>query len=167
MTSIDVMIEIPYNSYIKYEYDEKIKAIRCDRILNTSMCYPGNYGFIPNTLSGDGDPLDILLLSDYPLFPGTIIKARIIGVLLTVDEKGDDEKIIMVPCSSVDPTYYDIHNYDQLSKITLSKIKHFFTHYKDNETTKWVKVTGFKDRDTAIQIYNSSILRYKNKNIQD
>ena len=73
MTSIDVMIEIPYNSYIKYEYDEKLKAIRCDRILNTSMCYPGNYGFIPNTLSGDGDPLDILLLSDYPLFPGTII----------------------------------------------------------------------------------------------
>jgi inorganic pyrophosphatase len=157
---IDVMIEIPYNSYIKYEYDEKVGKIRCDRILNTSMCYPGNYGFIPNTLSGDGDPLDILLISDYSLHPGIVINARIIGVLLTNDEKGDDEKIIMVPDDSVDTSYSEIDNYDQLPKITLSKIKHFFTHYKDNEQKKWVKVKGFKDKDYAMSIYENSKKKY-------
>ena len=130
---VDVIIEIPRNSYVKYEYDEKSDRIRCDRILNTSMCYPGNYGFIPNTLSGDGDPLDILLISDYSLHPGVIIKARIIGVLLTKDEKGDDEKIIMVPDNSVDPSYNDITDYTELPEIISNKIKHFFTHYKDNE----------------------------------
>ena len=103
MTSIvDVIIEIPYNSHIKYEYDEKINKIRCDRILNTSMNYPGNYGYIPNTLSGDGDPLDILMVCDYQLLPGIVIKSKIIGVLLTEDEKGADEKLLVVPYKGVD-----------------------------------------------------------------
>lgn len=164
MTSIiDVMIEIPYNSYVKYEYDDKEKKIRCDRVLNTAMSYPGNYGFIPNTLSGDGDPLDILLVSDYPLLPGILIKSRIVGVLLTQDEKGNDEKLIMVPSNNVDPSYSNITNYDELPKHILSKIKHFFTHYKDNEENKWVTVHGFKDIDVAIEIYNKSLLRFKNK----
>lgn len=157
MTDItDVIIEIPYNSYVKYEFDDKTSRIRCDRILNTSMCYPGNYGFVPNTLSGDGDPLDILLISDYQLYPGVIIKARIVGVLLTEDEKGDDEKMIMVPHNSVDPSYNEITDYTDLPKITLSKIRHFFTHYKDNEENKWVRVKGFMDRDYAIGVYENS-----------
>ena len=139
MTSIvDVVIEMPYNSHIKYEYDEKINKIRCDRILNTSMNYPGNFGYIPNTLSGDGDPLDILMVCDYQLLPGIVIKIKF-GVLLTEDEKGADEKLLVVPYKGVDPSYEHIDDYTQLPKPTLSKIKHFFTHYKDNEEDKWVR----------------------------
>ena len=125
------------------------------------MLYPGNYGYIPNTLSGDGDPLDILLISDYCLFPGTIINAKIIGVLLTSDEKGDDEKIIAVPSDNIDPTYTDVNNIYSLSKATLSKIRHFFNHYKDIEKNKWVKVKGFEDYEFAKDIYLKSLESFK------
>ena len=165
MTSlVDVIIEIPYNSYVKYEYDSNLNKIRCDRVLNTSMCYPGNYGYIPNTLSGDGDPLDILLVSEYPLYPGVVIKSRIIGVLLTEDEKGDDEKIIAVPAKEVDPSYTDVINYLDLPKITIKKIMHFFTHYKDNEENKWVRVKEFHDKEFAQQVYTKSRERYNLQN---
>ena len=155
---VDMIVEIPRNSNVKYEYDKDKKRMRCDRIISTSMLYPGNYGYIPNTLSGDGDPLDILLLCDYPIYPGTIVKVKIIGVLLTEDEKGNDEKVIAVPSHEVDISYNEINNYTDLDKVTLQKIKHFFTHYKDNETKKWVNVKEYKDNKSAIEIFNSSKL---------
>jgi inorganic pyrophosphatase len=154
--NVDMIVEVPYRSNVKYEIDKKLNLMRCDRILNTSMSYPGNYGYIPNTLAGDGDPLDILLISDYQIFPGTIINVKIIGVLLTEDEQGNDEKIIAVPNEQVDPTYSEINNIKDLSKSTLSKIKHFFNHYKDIEKNKWVNVTGFKDKNVALKIYIKS-----------
>lgn len=156
---VDMIIEVPYRSNVKYEYDKNLNMMRCDRILNTSMSYPGNYGYIPNTLSGDGDPLDILLVSDYQIYPGTVINAKIIGVLLTEDEKGTDEKIIAVPNNKVDPVYSEINNIWDLSKATLAKIRHFFNHYKDIEKNKWVKVTGFKTNVEAIDIYKKSLLK--------
>tara|TARA_B100001175_G_scaffold317660_1_gene335537 strand:- start:929 stop:1411 length:483 start_codon:yes stop_codon:yes gene_type:complete len=155
---IDMIVEIPYNSKIKYEFDNKLQKMRVDRILNTSMLYPGNYGYIPKTLSGDGDPLDVLLITEYPILPGSIIRARIIGVLLTTDEKGNDEKIIAVPTSDVDSNYENIHNLNDLSSITLKKIKHFFNHYKDNDKNKWVKVNQFDNALNAYNIYHRSKL---------
>ena len=155
---IDMIVEIPYNSKIKYEFDNKLQKMRVDRILNTSMLYPGNYGYIPKTLSGDGDPLDVLLITEYPILPGSIIRVRIIGVLLTTDEKGNDEKIIAVPTSDVDSNYENINNLNDLSSITLKKIKHFFNHYKDNDKNKWVKVNQFDNALNAYNIYHRSKL---------
>ena len=119
----DMIVEIPRNSNVKYEYDKKLQKMRCDRIIKTAMLYPGNYGYIPNTLSGDGDPIDILLLCDYPIYPGTVVNVKVIGVLLTTDESGDDEKLIAVPSKKVDSSYVDINNYNQLSKVEINKIK--------------------------------------------
>ena len=152
----DVIIEIPLNTFIKYEYDNIFKGIRCDRVLNTSMVYPGNYGYIPNTVAGDGDPLDALVICDYALMPGCIIKCKIIGVLLTKDEKGDDEKLILVPHSTIDKNYSDIDTIENLPSSLLIKIKHFFTHYKDNEPNKFVYVDDYKDRDIALEILKLS-----------
>ena len=157
---VDAVIEIPYNTFVKYEYDEESKKMRCDRILNTSMLYPGNYWYIPNTLAGDGDPLDILLVCDYPIYPGVIIKTKIIGVLIMNDEKGKDEKIIVVPSEEVDTNYKDINELKDLPLGTVTKIEHFFQHYKDNETAKWCKVDGFKDSEFAMQIYKESLKRF-------
>jgi inorganic pyrophosphatase len=158
MYNVDMIVEIPYNSNIKYEYDKNMDKIRVDRILNTSMLYPGNYGYIPNTLSGDGDPLDVLLITDYPILPGSIVDVRIIGVLYTVDEKGEDEKIIAVPTNDVDSSYENISSLNDLSPITLKKIKHFFTHYKDNDKNKWVEVKAFSGAPTAFNKYLKSRL---------
>ena len=158
---VDMIVEIPYNSLIKYEFDEEYKIMRCDRILNTSMLYPGNYGFIPNTLSGDNDPLDILLLTEYPIFPGTIINVKIIGVLLTTDEMGDDEKLLAVPSYKVDPKFKNINDLNDLDDSTLNKIKHFFTHYKDNDDNKWVTVKNFENKDFALNIFKNSKIKFK------
>ena len=136
----DIIIEIPYNSFVKYEYDPEIRGIRCDRILHTAMAYPGNYGYIPNTKAGDGDPLDVLLISEYALYPMTTIKVNIIGALLTEDEKGMDEKLIAIPIEKVDPNYKRGTDIEDLPVNTLSKIKHFFNHYKDMEKN----VDGFE-----------------------
>ena len=157
MSLVDIIIEIPYNSFIKYEYDKTMGRMRCDRVLHTAMAYPGNYGYIPDTLSGDGDPLDILMICEYPIYPGTMVEAKMIGVLFTKDEKGDDEKIIAVPSSKVDPNYSNINNYTDLPKWTLSKIKHFFMHYKDTEENKWVIVHEFKGKEEAMNVYQKSI----------
>ena len=153
----DMIVEIPLNSFVKYEYDKKLQRIRCDRILHTAMAYPGNYGYFPNTLSGDGDPLDVLLICDYALYPGITVSVKIIGVLLTTDEKGKDEKIIAVPTANVDPNYADIAHYTDLPKWTLTKIKHFFEHYKDTEIDKWVIVDEFKGPQEAITLYHRSL----------
>jgi len=157
MDNLDMVVEIPYNSFVKYEFDEENKLMRCDRVLHTAMAYPGNYGFFPNTLAGDGDPLDVLMICDYAIFPGIHVKVKIIGVLITKDEKGDDEKILVVPNVKVDPNYTNINDYTDLPKWTLSKIKHFFKHYKDTESNKWVQVKGFEGREKAIEIYKKSI----------
>ena len=156
MNDIDMVVEIPYNSFVKYEYDGEKKMMRCDRVLHTAMAYPGNYGFFPNTLAGDGDPLDVLMICDYAIYPGIHVKVKIIGVLITKDEKGDDEKILVVPNIKVDPNYTNINDYNDLPKWTLSKIKHFFEHYKDTECDKWVQVKGFEGREKAIEIYKKS-----------
>jgi len=153
---VDMIVEIPLNSSIKYEFDETADKMRCDRVLHTAMSYPGNYGYIPVTKAGDGDPLDILLISDYSIYPGTIIQAKIIGALDTEDEKGKDEKIIAVPAESVDPSFKDINDIVDLPAYTLTKIRHFFEHYKDAEKNKWVKVGEFVPLKAAIEIYQSS-----------
>lgn len=160
---IDMIVEIPYNSLVKYEYDENHKCMRCDRILNTSMLYPGNYGFIPNTLSGDNDPVDILLLTEYPLYPGSIINVKLIGVLLTSDEKGDDEKLLAVPSLEVDTKFKNINDLIDLEDITLNKIQHFFTHYKDNDQHKWVKVKHFSNKKKALEILELAKKRFIEK----
>lgn len=149
---VDALIEIPYNSFVKYEFDKKSNKMRCDRILNTSMLYPGNYGYIDNTLADDGDALDILVICDYPLYPGTIINTKVIGVLIMTDEKGIDEKIIAVPSHEVDQNFESVNDITDLPKYTLNKIKHFFEHYKDNEENKWVKVDKFEGKKVALQL---------------
>tara|TARA_R110002074_G_scaffold317411_3_gene487880 strand:- start:3308 stop:3841 length:534 start_codon:yes stop_codon:yes gene_type:complete len=158
--NIDMIVEIPLKSNVKYEFDKKQNKMRCDRIISTSMLYPGNYGYIPNTLSGDGDPLDVLLICDYKIYPGTIINVKIVGVLLTIDEKGEDEKIIAVPAEDVDFSYKNINNYIDLGEMVINKIHHFFKHYKDNENEKWVKLNGFKNAEYAFNIYKKSLTRF-------
>lgn len=164
--NLDMIVEIPFNSSVKYEYDKNLQKMRCDRLLSTSMLYPGNYGYIPNTLSGDGDPLDILLVCDYPIYPGTVVNVKIIGVLLTTDEKGEDEKIIAVPSKPVDPSFEDINSLDDLGNLMTKRIYHFFEHYKDIEENKWVKIRGFKDESEAINIYNVALRTYSSNNIK-
>lgn len=156
----DMIVEIPRNSNVKYEFDKNLNMMRCDRIISTSMLYPGNYGYIPRTLSGDGDPLDILLVCDYPIYPGTVIKVKVVGVLLTTDEKGEDEKLIAVPENNVDRSSIAINKLSDLGKHLLIKIKHFFEHYKDNEPDKWVKVGDYKVLDETIEIINIAKKRY-------
>lgn len=156
---IDMIVEVPSGSFIKYELD-RLGNIRCDRILHTAMAYPGNYGYIPYTLSGDGDPTDIILLTEYPLQAGIYIKVRVIGVLLTEDEKGNDEKVLAVPCSKVDPHYDNIDDIDDLPSVVISKVKHFFEHYKDNEPEKWVIVKNFKNKDYALDLIKKHHYNY-------
>lgn len=155
-----IIIEIPVHSNLKYEYNHHNHTIHLDRVLHTSMTYPGNYGFFPNTLAGDGDPLDALLITNYPILPGTHVQVRIIGALLTEDEKGQDEKIIVVPIDNIDKHFSDINNYTDLEQIYLDKIEHFFKHYKHLEKDKWVRVSGYVDANTAISIYHQSLQNF-------
>lgn len=159
---IDCLIEVSKGSNVKYEFDKKMNMLRCDRILHTSMSYPGNYGYIDKTLSEDGDPIDVLLVCDFPLMPLSLITIKIIGVLMMSDEKGTDEKLIAVPTDDVDPDSEDVNCLGDLPKSVLKKIKHFFEHYKDTEKNKWVKVDEFKDAKEAMVIYQESIERYNN-----
>ena len=155
-----MVVEIPYNTNIKYEFDKKIGKIRCDRILNTSMVYPGNYGYFPNTLSGDNDPLDVLVITNYPLISNSVISVIIIGVLTTKDEAGNDEKIIAIPCNNVDKSYKNINNISDLDENIIEKIKHFFQHYKDNNKSKWVQIGDFLNAEKGVQIYEECKRRY-------
>ena len=156
-SEILVFIEIAKNTNIKYEYDKELNAIICDRILYTPFSFPFNYGFIPNTLSGDGDPLDALVYMEQPLVPGCYIKCRIIGCLETVDENGEDAKLILVPTKKVSPFEADINTIDDLPKIFLEKVTYFYKHYKDLEK-KHVQIGRLLGKDDAIQIYNNSKL---------
>ncbi len=154
---INVVIEIGTNSYpIKYEFNKELGMLQVDRFLSTSMTYPCNYGFIPETNADDGDPVDVLIVTQFPLIPGSVISVRPLGALLTKDEKGEDEKILAVPIPSVDNYYNSIQNYSDLPSNLLDKIVHFFSHYKDLEKGKSVKVGEWVDAEKAKKIINDS-----------
>ena len=147
---VNVIIEVPIGGEpIKYEMDKASGALVVDRFLYTSMRYPGNYGFIPHTLSKDGDPCDVIVCNTRAIAPGAVINCRPVGVLMMEDEAGHDEKILAVPATKLTRRYERVHNYTDLPDITLQQVKHFFEHYKDLESTKWVKVTGWGDVDQA------------------
>jgi inorganic pyrophosphatase len=162
---IDVFIEIPKNSHIKYEYDKTINAFRCDRILHTPLQYFFNYGFVQNTLSDDGDPIDVVVIMEDELIPTSYIKCKILGCLDTSDDEGRDPKIIACPISKIDPTYKNLNDISQIPHHLLDKIKYFFTHYKDLEN-KTVIVGDFIDKPCAISIYLDSIQKYKNTKVK-
>jgi inorganic pyrophosphatase len=137
-----VLIEISTTSgQVKYEY--KDGKLHVDRFLSTPMIYPCNYGFIPNTIGGDGDPVDVLLHASHPILPGAMIKARAIGALVTEDESGEDLKVLALPNHKIDSLLSNISHYDQLPELLLRQIEHFFMHYKDLEKNKWVKVKNW------------------------
>ena len=155
-----VIIEIPMNDNpVKYELDKESGAILVDRFMQVSMFYPCNYGFIPNTLSGDRDPVDVLVLSNYPIIPSAIVKCRPIGVLMMEDESGLDEKIIAVPVSKVDISFDNIQNITDVSGIVKNRIKHFFEHYKDLDKDKWVKVLEWADIEIAKKLIEEGVKR--------
>lgn len=158
---VNALIEIPYGSNIKYELDKDSGAILVDRVLYSAMFYPANYGFVPNTLADDGDPIDILVLNEYPVQAGSVIKCRLIGVLIMEDEAGMDEKLLAVPTSKIDPRYDDIKSWKDLPQATLNKIKNFFETYKMLEPNKWVKLKDFQDASEAEALLNKAIKNYK------
>ncbi|WNO09478.1 inorganic diphosphatase [Teredinibacter sp. KSP-S5-2] len=159
---VNVIIEIPMGGEpIKYEIDKESGAIFVDRILGTSMRYPCNYGYIPHTLCGDGDPADVLVFMNRPLMPGSVVKCRPIGVLKMTDESGEDAKLIAVPVSKISTYFDDVKSIDDIPKIKLDQIAHFFEHYKDLEEGKWVKVEGWAGVDAAKQEIVDSIENYK------
>ena len=147
---INVVIEVPLGGDpIKYEIDKASGAMFVDRFLYTDMRYPCNYGFIPRTLADDGDPVDVMVVGNRSLFPGAVVGARPVGVLLMEDEAGLDEKILAVPSPRLTRYYNKIESYKDLPEIFNDRIRHFFEHYKDLEPDKWVKIVGWKDRDEA------------------
>lgn len=153
MTSIEVQIEIPKNNTVKYEYDHVHNKLKCDRILHGPFTYLFNYGYVINTLSPDGDPLDCIVLCEPELYPTCHIDCRIIGALITEDEKGGDDKLIVVPDTHVDPDSKNINDLKDISEHLMSKIKYFFEHYKDLEPGKFVRVKDFVGAIEATQIY--------------
>jgi inorganic pyrophosphatase len=157
--NVNVLIEVPIGGEpVKYEFDKKSGAIFVDRILHTPMRYPCNYGFIPQTLCGDGDPLDCLVMTRWALTPGSVIAVRPVGVLYLEDEAGGDEKVLAVPITKVSPYYKDVANYTDLPPIVVQQIEHFFTHYKDLEAEKWVRVGKWGDAGAARRVIEESIL---------
>ena len=161
---VNVIIEVEIGGEpIKYEMDKEAGTLFVDRFLHTPMRYPGNYGFVPHTLSEDGDPIDVLVANTRPIVPGAVINVRPVGVLRMTDDGGPDEKIIAVPSPKLTKRYIDVHNYSDLPKITLEQIQHFFEHYKDLEPGKWVKLAGWGDADEARRLIVEAIDRAKTK----
>ncbi len=159
---INVIIEVPVGGDpVKYEMDKDSGALFVDRIMHTSMRYPCNYGFVPHTLCGDGDPVDVLVVARSQFIPGSVVRARPIGVLLMEDEGGTDEKILAVPVDKLFPFYKGVQSYKELPEIVTAQIAHFFEHYKDLEPGKWVKIQGWGDADEAADVIRSSIERYQ------
>ena len=148
--SFNVVVEIPMDSDpIKYEVDKDSGAIFVDRFMTTAMYYPCNYGYVPQTLSGDGDPVDVLVITPYALVPGVVVPCRALGILKMEDEAGMDGKVLAVPTKKILPAYDKIETLDDVHTLTLQQIAHFFEHYKDLEKGKWVKVLGWKGVDAA------------------
>ncbi|MCF2521366.1 inorganic diphosphatase [Bradyrhizobium sp. G127] len=161
---VNVIIEVPVGGEpIKYEMDKEAGTLVVDRFLYTAMRYPGNYGFIPHTLSDDGDPCDVLVANTRAIVPGAVIAVRPVGVLFMEDEAGGDEKIIAVPTSKLTQRYDKVQNYSDLPEITLQQIQHFFEHYKDLEPNKWVKVLRWGNADDARKLILEGIERAKKK----
>ena len=154
---INVVIEIPQGSAVKYEVDKESGAILVDRFLFTPMAYPAAYGFIPGTIADDGDPTDVLVLVPANVVPGAVIRCRPIGVLLMEDEAGQDEKLIAVPHDKMSLLYKDVQSVDDLPAILRQQIEHFFTRYKDLEPGKWVKVTGWGTKEKALELIEAGI----------
>ena len=161
---VNVIIEVPVGGHpIKYELDKDAGTLVVDRFLYTPMTYPGNYGFVPHTLSDDGDPIDVLVCNTRPLVPGCVIAVRPIGVLVMEDDGGQDEKVIAVPVSKLTQRYDSVKTYSDLPEITLKQIEHFFEHYKDLEPGKWVKIGGWRDVAEAKRLIVEAIERAKSK----
>lgn len=161
---INVVIEIPSNSHpIKYEVDKDSGLVMVDRFLGTSMVYPCEYGFVPHTLSEDGDPVDVLVVSPYTLIPGSAIRCRPIGMLRMTDESGKDAKILAVPVDKLTTRYQHVQKAEDVGKELLNAIEHFFKHYKDLEAGKWVKIEGWADADAAKSEIVASVKRYQQK----
>ena len=157
---INVVIEIPMNDNpVKYEIDKESGAIFVDRFIQVAMFYPCNYGFIPHTLSGDGDPVDVLVLSNYPVIPGAVMKCKPVGVLMMEDESGVDEKIIAVPIDKVDISFSNVKDINDVNNDVKLRIKHFFEHYKDLEKGKWVKILGWEDIKKAKSLIEEGVKR--------
>ncbi|WP_341705824.1 inorganic diphosphatase [Ferrovibrio sp.] len=157
---INAVIEIPAGGApVKYELDKESGALFVDRFLHTAMFYPANYGFIPHTLSNDGDPCDILVVSHVPVVAGAVIRSRPIGALKMEDEAGGDEKIIAVPVDKLHPFYNHVKSYADLPEILLQQIEHFFVHYKDLEKGKFVKSAGWVGTDEAARMITDGIVR--------
>jgi len=159
---IYVAIEIPANSSpVKYEIDKDMDALLVDRFMAAPMFYPANYGYINNTLADDGDALDVLVITPYPVVPGSVIRARPVGVLKMSDEAGGDEKLLAVPHEKLSQLYNDIHDIDDVPQQLKDQIVHFFEHYKDLEKGKWVKVEGWENADSARAAIMKSAAAYK------
>jgi inorganic pyrophosphatase len=157
---INVVIEVPRGSANKYEYDKELGVVKLDRVLYAAMQYPGDYGFIPSTLGGDGDPLDVLILSTHPFLPGVLVEARVLGMLEMSDDKGRDEKILAVPAD--DPRWDDLQNLSDVRTHRLAEIEHFFLEYKTLEG-KTVTSEGWRDRETALQTIKEAVEHAKTK----
>lgn len=163
-TDLNVLIEIPMGGLpVKYEVNKESGTLFVDRFLHTSMIYPANYGFIPQTLSGDGDPVDVLVITQVPVVPGAVIRCRPIGALLMQDEAGGDEKIVAVPVDALHPFYKDVQSYTDLPPILCEQVVHFFQHYKDLEKGKWVTIARWLDPTEAGQMVMDGIARYGSK----
>ena len=159
---INVIIEIPaYSDPVKYEVDKKSGALVVDRFMATCMHYPCNYGYIPNTLSEDGDPLDVLVVTPFPVVSGAVIRCRPIGLLEMSDESGKDAKIVAVPVTKLCAIYNHVEKIEDISQLLKDQIRHFFEHYKDLEPGKWVKVDGWCDSAAAKEIIAASVANYK------
>jgi inorganic pyrophosphatase len=164
--SFNVIIEIPSHSDpIKYEVDKETGAMFVDRFMGTAMHYPCNYGYIPQTLSEDGDPADVLVVTPIPVISGAVIKVRPLGMLQMTDEAGKDAKILAVPIDKLSSMYSSIKNVHDLPRSLLDSIAHFFDHYKDLEAGKWVEIEGWVDIEEAKQEVVFAIERYKNQNL--
>ena len=159
---VNVIVEVPVGGQpIKYELDKEAGTLVVDRFLYTPMSYPGNYGFVPHTLSADGDPIDVLICNTRQLVPGCVINVRPIGVLIMEDNAGQDEKVIAVPSHALTKRYDDVVNATDLPEITLKQVEHFFEHYKDLEPGKWVKIGAWHDADHAKRLIVEAIERAK------
>jgi len=158
---VNVIVEIPiHGDPVKYEIDKATGAMFVDRFLNTSMRYPCNYGYIPQTLAADGDPVDVIIATPMPLIHGSVIRCRPIGVLQMTDEEGDDGKILAVPIDKVSKFHRDVNSWEDMQPALLDQIRHFFEHYKDLEPGKWVKVSGWGDAARAHAEINTSLANY-------
>ncbi len=156
------VIEIPANhDPIKYEIDKDMDCLMVDRFMATPMFYPANYGYIPNTLADDGDPLDVLVITPYPVQAGSVIRSRPVGVLMMEDDGGGDAKLIAVPHDKLSKSYSNIQDIDDVPQLLRNQIEHFFSHYKDLEAGKWVKIEGWDNADKARELITESVKAYK------